>query len=78
MRNLGIIIVALLSVAGSEKPWSDASDTWRRDSFGPEVWRSDQGDVVRRDTFGPPTFRSNSGEVWKEDTFGPPGTWRKQ
>ena len=66
-----IIIVALLSVA-------DTTTTWKRDTFGPETWRSDQGEVVKRDTFGPPTYRSNSGEVWKEDTFGPPGTWRKQ
>ena len=45
-------------------------ETWRKDSYGSETWRSDKGQVWKKDRYGYETWRSNTGEVCKKDRYG--------
>ena len=62
------IIVALLSLV--LLTGFTHSETWKKDRYGYETWRSDKGEVWKKDRYGYETWRSNRGTVCKQDRYG--------
>ena len=49
---------------------AQATETWKKDRYGYETWRSDKGEVWKKDRYGYETWRSNKGTTCKQDRFG--------
>ena len=61
---LGLLVIILLLVGVAH------SETWKKDTYGYETWRSDTGKTWKKDQYGYETWRSNSGQVCKRDRYG--------
>ena len=62
-------ILLFAFILGSCLQKAPAAETWKKDTYSYETYRSDKGQVVKKDRYGYDTWRSNSGGVCKADRY---------